>query len=493
MTSGRQSDPEPAPAGRPIAPAAAEQQMQSPERARWVLIGSCLALFVLMLDSTEVVLALPVISKDLHMSPAGVQWVQNAYLLMLATAVITCGRLGDIFGRRTVFNAGLLVFAAGTILAAVSGSELELIVARLIQGLGGAAMFALSLAIASNAFPKERQATAVGIWAAISSIAMGVGPLLGGVLVQSAGWRWIFWTYLPFLAIGAVILHRNATNNRDTSAPQTLDIRGLVTVSAGLALTILALVELDSWGVSPLSVGVFAAGIAFLALFYVVEHRVANPLVDFLLFRNRPYFGASIAALALVGSYWTTMFFEPQYLQGNLGYSVIEAGILILPVTVPMVFLSPFTGKWMERIGPRRMIVSGLVFATLALAAIVAVTGSGGYGLLFVPYLAYGIALALLYAPVSAAAMAAMPREKAGIAAGVMGMLRLMSGALILALSGALFQAAGSTPHVPARAFQAALIAPTLLLALGAVFAWRLMPAGEHKHEPAIAHHRMHF
>ena len=157
-------------------------------RTWWVLVGSCLGLFVLMLDSTEVVLALPVIDKDLGLSEAGLQWVQNAYLLMLAATVITCGRLGDILGRRRVFIGGVLVFALGSLVAALSTGEEMLIGARLIQGIGGSAMFALSLAIASNAFPPERQATAVGIWAAISSIGLGIGPLLGGVLVtRSAG------------------------------------------------------------------------------------------------------------------------------------------------------------------------------------------------------------------------------------------------------------------------------------------------------------------
>src|SRR3954465_12927594 len=187
-----------------------------------VLIGCCLGLFVLMLDSTEVVLALPVIDKDLGLSEAGLQWVQNAYLLVLAATVITCGRLGDILGRRRVFISGVVVFAIGAVVAALSTSEEMLIGARLIQGVGGSAMFALSLAIASNAFPPERQATAVGIWAAISSIGLGIGPLLGGVLVESIGWRWIFWTYLPFCAAGIVILRLFATETRDEAGGQRI-------------------------------------------------------------------------------------------------------------------------------------------------------------------------------------------------------------------------------------------------------------------------------
>ena len=457
-----------------------------------MLIGCCLGLFVLMLDSTEVVLALPVIDKDLGLSEAGLQWVQNAYLLVLAATVITCGRLGDILGRRRVFIGGVIVFATGALVAALSTGEEMLVAARLIQGLGGSAMFALSLALASNAFPPERQAMAVGVWAALSSIALGIGPLLGGILVDSIGWRWIFWTYLPFCAAAIVILRIFATETRDEESSQRIDVQGLVTVTAGLALVVLGLVESEVWGAAALLP--FAGGLAFLGAFWVVEHRVEEPLVDFSLFKNRVFLGASVAALALVGSYWTTMFYEPQFLQGSLGYSVIAAGALILPITLPMVFISPFTGSLMERVGARRLLVSGLVVAAAATAAIALLGRTHGYAAVFVPFLVYGIALALLYAPVSSAAMAALPRAKAGVAAGVLGMVRLMSGALLLAASGAIFQNLNDGPTTSAGAVSAALIVPAVVLILGAVITFRFLPASaKHEHPARIEHHRFHF
>jgi EmrB/QacA subfamily drug resistance transporter len=461
-------------------------------RTWWVLVGSCLGLFVLMLDSTEVVLALPVIDKDLGLSEAGLQWVQNAYLLMLAATVITCGRLGDILGRRRVFIGGVLVFAIGALVAALATGEEMLVAARVIQGLGGSAMFALSLALASNAFPPDRQATAVGIWAALSSVALGIGPLLGGILVDSIGWRWIFWTYLPFCAAAIVILRIFAAETRDESAGQRIDVEGLLTVTAGLALVVLALVESEVWGAAALLP--FAGGLMLLAVFWVVEHRVDEPLVDFSLFDNRVFLGASVAALALVGSYWTTMFYEPQFLQGSLGYSVIAAGALILPITLPMIFISPFTGRLMERVGARRLLVSGLLVCAAATAAIALLGRSHGYGAVFVPFLVYGISLALLYAPVSSAAMAALPRAKAGVAAGVLGMIRLMSGALLLAASGAIFQNLNDGPTTSAGAISAALIVPLVVLLLGAVITFRFLPASaKHEHPPRIEHHRFHF
>jgi len=471
--------------------AEAAPQRKAEPGAWWILGATCLGLFALMLDSTQVVLALPTMSRELNLAPDAVQWVENAYLLTLAAAVIPGGRLGDILGRRNVFIAGIAVFAAGAVGAAVSATGVELIAARLVQGVGAAIMFPLSLAMVSNAFPKERQATAVGLWAALSSAAMGVGPLLGGLLVSGPGWRWIFWTYLPLLAIAALVLGRMAPNDRDPSAPQRIDLRGLATVTLGLGLVTVALVE--AWRLGALTIGVFAVGVALLALFCWIELRVPNPLVEFSLFRNRPYVGATIAAMAIVGSYWTLMFFEPQFLQGPLGYTVAEAGVRILPITVPIIFISSFTGRWLERLGPRRMITSSLILATVSLGAIVWATGQASYAALFPAYLAFGIAMALLYAPVSAAAMAAMPNEKAGIAAGAMGMLRLSSGVLCLAAAGAVFQArAGQITAAGPHPFQLALLVLLAVSVVAVIGSWRLLPT-DHKHEPHVSHHRFHF
>ena len=226
----------------------------------------------------------------------------------------------------------------------------------------------------------------------------------------------------------------------------------------------------------------------------MIEHRVEAPLVDFSLFDNAAFLGASVAALALVGSYWTVMFYEPQFLQGSLGYSVIAAGALILPITLPMIFISPFTGRLMERVGARRLLVSGLLACAAATAAIALLGRNHGYGAVFVPFLVYGISLALLYAPVSSAAMAALPRAKAGVAAGVLGMVRLMSGALLLAASGAIFQNLNDGPKTSADAVSAALIVPLVVLLLGAVITFRFLPASaKHEHPARIEHHRFHF
>ena len=172
----------------------------------WVLIGSCTGLFVLMLDSTVVTLALPAIHRDLHASTDGLQWVQNAYLLTIAATVVAAGRLGDIRGRQRIFLIGMAAFAAGSVLGGAAGSEEVLIAARVVQGVGGAALLSLSLALTSHAFPGDQQARALGIWAAVSAIALAVGPLVGGVLIEAASWRWIFFINVPVAVAGIVVL-----------------------------------------------------------------------------------------------------------------------------------------------------------------------------------------------------------------------------------------------------------------------------------------------
>ena len=296
-------------------------------RPWWILAGASTGLFMLMLDSTAIALALPSIRLELGASNSGIQWAQNIYLLVLAALVIALGRLGDVFGRRLMFCAGLVVFAAGSVVCALADSIAVLVAGRAVQGVGGAAMLALSLAIATGAFPPEKRARAIGIWAAVSSVALAIGPLVGGGVVELASWRWLFWLNLPLAVLGLAILLASMPESRDESAARRLDFGGLVTLGAGLSLVVLALVEGKSWGwTSVATLGVLAGGIALLGAFVAVERRVAAPLVELDLFRSRPYLGATAAAFALVGSYWTVMFLLPQYLDLALGFSTGARG-----------------------------------------------------------------------------------------------------------------------------------------------------------------------
>lgn len=469
------------------------------ERRWWTLAGCCAGLFVLMLDSTVVALALPSIREDVGAGSAGLQWIMNGYLLAITVFVVTAGRLGDMFGRKRVFVAGLLTFAAGSALAGLAVDEEVLIAARAVQGIGAAAMLPLSLAIVCNAFPAEEQARALGIWAGVSALALAIGPLAGGALVD-VEWRAIFWLNLPVCALGAAITIAAAPESTDPEAGDRVDYPGLAALSVGLTAAVVALVQARVWSAA-LVVAVAALGVACLYLFWRVEHRVREPIVDFSLFRNGPYFGASAAAFALVGAYWCVMFFQPQYLQDVKGDSAVLAGLEILPVTAPMVFISPQSGRLIGRFGARALMTAGMACGTLGVLVLTQVDAGSSYTTLLLGYLLFGIALGFVYAPMSTAAMAAMPATKVGIASGVLAMDRVMAGTVALAACGAVFHALVEGGDGFAAAVAGATWVLVALCAAGTALTWAFVrdpsppgpdPAMAGQPAPAHLHHHSH-
>jgi len=462
------------------------------DRKWWTLAGACSGLFLLMLDSTVVALALSEIRGDVGASSEALQWVMNGYLLAIAVLVVTAGRLGDMFGRRRVFLIGMVLFAAGSVLSGAAEGPATLIAGRVVQGIGAAPMLSLSLAIVSNAFPAEEQPRALGIWAAVSAVALAIGPLAGGLMVE-LDWRVIFWMNLPVSVLGIAITWWAAPESTDPEAGTKIDWSGLIALGLGLGAIVLALVQSRAWGAGE-TVAVALAGLLALAAFWAIEHRVAEPIVQFSLFRNGPYLGASAAAFTLVGAYWALMFFQPQYLQDVRGHTPIAAGLLILPVTAPMVLLSPLSGRLIARFGSRALMTAGMVCGTVGLVVLTQIGPDSAYALLFVGYLVFGIALGLVYAPMSTAAMAAMPSEKVGIAAGVLAMLRVTAGAVALAATGAAFHALQGDGDSFAAAVAGSTWVPVGLCAIGTVLTWVLVrdPAGLRPARPHPEHLRHH-
>jgi EmrB/QacA subfamily drug resistance transporter len=439
-------------------------------RKWWTLAGACAGLFLLMLDSTVVALALPAIRHDVDASAEGLQWVMNGYLLTIAVLVVTAGRLGDMFGRKRVFLAGMVLFAAGSVVSGAAGDQDMLILGRVLQGAGAAPMLSLSLALVCNVFPAAEQPRALGIWAAVSAVALAIGPVAGGLLIE-LDWRVIFWMNLPVSILGIAITLAAAPESTDPGAGDRIDWLGLAALSLGLTALVLVLVQSQAWK------GITIAALALVAVsqlinFWRIEQRARNPILDFDLLRNGPYFGASAAAFALVGSYWAVMFFQPQYLQDVRGHSPILSGLMILPVTVPMIFVSPFSGPLIERFGARRLMSAGMLCGLAGLLVLTRIETDSPYILLLVGYLLFGIALGLVYAPMSTAAMAAMPGEKVGIASGVLAMDRVLAGAVALAATGAVFHALLGDGHSFASAVAGSTWVAVVLCAVGAALTW---------------------
>ncbi len=467
-------------------------------RPWWTLVGACSGLFLLMLDSTVVTLALPSIARDLHSTEAELQWIVNGYLLTIAVLVVTLGRLGDMFGRRRVFVLGLVMFGAASVVSGSANSMTVLIAGRVLQGIAAASLLPLSLALVAASFPKAEQPRAFGVWAAISAVALGLGPIVGGLLVD-VSWRLIFWINVPLVVAGVLIVLAAARESRDESSTTRIDVPGLIALSSGLTAVVLALIEADSWGWgSTRTIAVFGFGIAALAAFWLIEHRVENPIVDFSLFRNGPYFGATAAAFGIVFAYWTVMYFEPQFLQNVLSYSVVAAGLLILPITAPMIVISPLSGVLIGRFGARAVMTAGMLITVAGLLVLAQTDASTGYGQLVAGYLPFGIGLGLVYAPMSAAAMAAMPGQKAGIASGVLAMNRILAGAVGLAATSAVFNALlhGVGTSSATRAEYASALGDSLYVLVGvaavcAVLTWAFVRSTPPPHPPPDEH-RLH-
>ncbi len=474
--------------------------MTGANRRWWTLVGACSGLFLLMLDSTVVALALPSIRRDVDASAEGLQWAMNGYLLAITIFVVTAGRLGDMFGRKRLFLAGMVVFALGSVVSGAAGDQETLVAGRVLQGIGAAPMLPLSLAIVCNAFPAGEQARALGIWAAISALALAIGPLVGGALVE-IDWRVIFWINLPVAAIGILITAVAAPESSDPGSGRRVDFPGLLALSVGLTAVVLALVQSRSWA-DEVTLVLAVGGLLALFAFWRIEHRSREPIVDFALFRNGPYLGASAAAFALVGAYWAVMFFQPQYLQDVRGHSAVLSGLMILPITAPMVAISPLSARLIARFGARRLMTAGMACGVAGLLVLTQIDASSSYGSLLAGYLLFGIALGLVYAPMSTAAMAAMPAEKVGIASGVLAMDRVMAGTIALAASGAVFHALrdGGDTFATAVAGSTWVLVALCVVGVGLTWAFVRDPARPGP-DPAVAgtpppkalhHHRHH-
>jgi len=410
-------------------------------RKWWTLGAMCFALFMIMLDNTVVNVALPSIQRDLGASISGLEWTINGYTLSFAVLLATGGRLGDIFGRRRMFLFGVVIFALSSATAGFAASSTDLVVSRVVQGVGAALMMPATLSIITDAFPANERGKALGMWAGVSALALAVGPVLGGFLTEHVSWRAIFYLNIP-VAIGAVTAALFAVReSRDETVGREVDYAGVAMLTAGLTALILALVEGNSWGWGSTEIVALLVGAGVgLAAFVAIELRVKVPMVEFRFFTDRNFLGAVVVALIVSFSMLGVFFFLALYMQDILGYSPLAAGIRFLPSTLMIVTVAPVAGRLADRYGPRWLIAGGLAIVAASLYSFSGIAVHSSYLDLLPGFMLLGIGIAMTMSPMTSAAMNAVPVEKAGIASGVLSMFRMLGGSLGVAVTGAIFQ-----------------------------------------------------
>jgi EmrB/QacA subfamily drug resistance transporter len=418
--------------------------MNDGNRRWWALGAMCFALFMIMLDNTVVNVALPSIQRSLHASTSSLEWTVNAYTLSFAVLLVTGGRLGDLFGRRKVFLAGVVIFALSSGAIGFSPSDTWLVAWRAVQGVGSALMMPATLSIITNAFPAEERGKAIGTWAGVSAMALAIGPVVGGFLVESVSWQSIFFLNLP-VAVGAVVIALFAVReSRDETVERTVDVPGVLTLTIGLAALVLALVEGNGWGWgSARELAMFSVAIVGLAAFAIIERRRRVPMVDFSFFRSRTFLGANIVAFIVSFAMLAMFFFLALYMQNIRGYTPLQAGVRFLPSTMMIIVIAPLAGRLADRIGSRPLITFGLLAVSGALFWQSHLTVSSGYGALLPGFVLMGIGMGFVMSPMSLAAMNAVDRAKAGVASGILSMNRMVGGTFGVAVLGAMVATLG--------------------------------------------------
>jgi EmrB/QacA subfamily drug resistance transporter len=431
--------------------------MEQSDRKWWTLGAVCVATFMLLIDITIVNVALPDIAKALGSSFSDLQWVIDAYALSLAALLLTWGSTSDRVGRRFIFVVGLAIFTVASLGCALSTGPFMLDIARAVQGVGGAAMFATSLALLAAAFQGRERGTAIGIWGATIGAAVAIGPLVGGLLTQAVGWESIFYINVPIGIAAIYIALTRVAESRDPNAGPN-DWAGLVTFSGGLFLLIFALVRgnPEGWG-SPLIVSFLIGAFVLLSAFVVVEARIAHPMFDLTLFRKPTFGGACIAAFALSASMFSMFLYITLYFQNALGYRPLTTGLRFLPLSLLSFVVAPLAGRLSARMPVRVLIGGGMVLVAVALFLMSGVDASSSWTALLPGFIVAGVGVGFVNAPLASTAVSVVPPARAGMGSGINSTFRQVGIATGTAGLGALFQqllanrATGALARVPAE------------------------------------------
>jgi EmrB/QacA subfamily drug resistance transporter len=435
----------------------------------WTLGIVSMALFMVVLDNLVVSIALPSIHRDLGASIQSLEWTVNAYVLAYAVLLLTGAALGDRFGRKRMFLAGLSLFTAASAGAALAPSTELLVAARAVQGMGAAMVTPLTLTLLAEAFPATRRGMALGVWSGVSGSAVALGPLVGGAVVQSISWHWIFWINVP---IGLVLLPLASARLRESHGPNgTLDLRGLALASAGAFGIVFGIVRAQSLGwTSTTILASLSAGAVLLALFVAWERRTSEPMLPMSFFSRRAFAVTNFASLTMYFGMFGSIFFLSQFMQDVLGNSPLEAGLKILVWTGATMVVAPFAGIFSQRFGSRPFMLSGLALQAGALAWLASILSTHTpYGEMIVPFIMAGAGMALVFAPSANAVLSAVRADQAGQASGATNAIRETGGVLGVAVLATIFTHAGgySSPQAFVNGLEPALWVAVAMLAAG--------------------------
>jgi EmrB/QacA subfamily drug resistance transporter len=443
---------------------------------RWLIGAMSLGSGLAFLDSTVVNVALPALRHDLGGGLSVQQWVLDGYLLTLSALLLLCGALGDRYGRKRVFLLGIATFSLASLGCAAAPTAAVLVGLRAVQGVGAALLVPGSLALIDALVEPRDRGRAIGVWAGLSGVATAVGPPLGGWLTQAVSWRWIFLINLPIAAAAAYATGRHVPESRENADGAGVDWQGGALISIGLAGIVYTLIQLPLSGWTPLSTTAVIAGAVCIASFLLREAWTTAPMLPLSLFRSAAFTGANLTTLAVYAALNGALFLLSLQLQQSLHYSPLAAGFASLPITVLMLLLSPRAGALAQRIGPRIPMTAGPITAGIGLALMARITPGAGYLSAVLPaVVVFGLGLALTVAPLTAAVLAAVPEDKAGLASGTNNAVARAAGLFAVAVlplaAGADARGAGLGP-----AFGRAMVIAACLCVLGGLIAGWLMP-----------------
>jgi EmrB/QacA subfamily drug resistance transporter len=433
-----------------------------------------IGLFMVVLDNLVVNVALPSIHRDLGASIQSLEWTVNAYVLSYAVFLLTGSALGDRFGRKRLFIGGIMLFTISSAAAALAPTSGTLIAARALQGLGAAIVTPLTLTLLANAFPPERRGVALGVWSGISVVAVALGPLVGGAVIQAASWHWIFWINVP---IGLALVPLAAARlSESRGAAQRFDLGGLALASTGLFGLVFGLIRSQSLGWTNSQVLIaLGAGIVLVVSFVVYELRIREPMLPMSFFAKRGFAVTNVVSLAMYFGMFGSIFFLSQFLQNVLHNSPLQAGVKLLVWTGATMIVAPLAGVFSERYGSRLFMVAGLGLQALALGWLAALAGVGmSYSSMIVPFVLAGSGMGLVFAPSASAVLASVRTDQAGQASGATNAIRELGGTLGIAVLATVFTSHGS--YASSQAFVNGLI-PAMWVGVGVLGAGALIAA----------------